>query len=606
MRLDEVAEREHHARAARERDVAPGLERAAGGLRPRRRRRRPRRAAPRPAAGRWRGPTPARCGSSRRWSPRPPIRWWMVFSAVVLTGSPLSRACSGSSAGCACRARTRSRAARVVSSSDTSATGTSHHASELGRAHERVGLDVHDGRAARRGARRRSAASSSSIGRTRTTSAPRLAALAARSTGSVRSVPRVAVAGAEALRADGLRERADRLVAVVLDEDDRQLDALRDGGDELLGHHQIGAVADHHEHLALGRGHLDAEPAGDLVAHAREAVLDVVALRVARAPQLVQVAGHATRPRRPRRRVGSDDAVDGADHLALGGQRAVAEPCRRARPTSSQAAASSRARSRCSSGTEQPSSASASASSPSRASATSGSPACLNASTGATLRLTNRVRRAEQAARGGREVAPAGADAEHHVGLARQRVRRGRAGRADRADAAAGGRRAASPCRPASRRPGCRSPRRARAARRSPRRRSCRRPRRSAGARAPRSSAAASASGAGSGSGRRTCQTRRSNSSSGQSNASACTSWGSASVTAPVSAGSVSTRIAASSARRELLGPLDPVPVPRDRPERVVDRDVVGASGPRAPAAPVPARAGGEHVAGQQQHRAAG
>ena len=37
------------------------------------------------------------------------------------------------------------------------------------------------------------------------------------------------------------------------------------------------------------------EPAGDLVAHARVAVLDVVALAVARAPQLVQVAGHRAR-----------------------------------------------------------------------------------------------------------------------------------------------------------------------------------------------------------------------------------------------------------------------------------------------------------------------
>ena len=96
-----------------------------------------------------------------------------------------------------------------------------------------------------------------------------------------------------------------------------------DGGDELLGHHQVGAVADHHEHLALRVGHLHAQPAGDLVAHARVAVLDVVALRVARAPELVQVAGHAAR--------GADDdvaraadAVDDADHLGLGRERAVA------------------------------------------------------------------------------------------------------------------------------------------------------------------------------------------------------------------------------------------------------------------------------------------
>ena len=42
------------------------------------------------------------------------------------------------------------------------------------------------------------------------------------------------------------------------------------------------AVADHHEHLALGIGQLDPEAAGDLVAHARVAVLDVVALGVMR------------------------------------------------------------------------------------------------------------------------------------------------------------------------------------------------------------------------------------------------------------------------------------------------------------------------------------
>jgi hypothetical protein len=63
---------------------------------------------------------------------------------------------------------------------------------------------------------------------------------------------------------------------------------------------------------------------GDLVAHARVAVFHVVALRISRAPQLVQVAGHAARR-------GDDDvarlrdAVDDADHLALRGQRAVAQ-----------------------------------------------------------------------------------------------------------------------------------------------------------------------------------------------------------------------------------------------------------------------------------------
>ena len=77
--------------------------------------------------------------------------------------------------------------------------------------------------------------------------------------------------------------------------------------------------------LSLRGRQLDADAAGDLVAHARVAVLDVVALRVARAPELVQVARH--RPRRAdddasrRRRV-----VDRADHLALRRQRGVAQP----------------------------------------------------------------------------------------------------------------------------------------------------------------------------------------------------------------------------------------------------------------------------------------
>ena len=74
------------------------------------------------------------------------------------------------------------------------------------------------------------------------------------------------------------------------------------------------------------------------------------------------------------------------------------------------------------------------------------------------------------------------------------------------------------------------------------------------GRRAPRISAAASASTSGSGSGRRTRHTRLANSSSGKSWASACTSCGSASVTAPVCAGSVSTRIAASSALASCSG----------------------------------------------------
>jgi hypothetical protein len=57
-----------------------------------------------------------------------------------------------------------------------------------------------------------------------------------------------------------------------------------------------------------------------------------------------------------------------------------------------------------------------------------------------------------------------------------------------------------------------------------------------------------------SGTGRGICQTRPANSSAGQSQASAWTSAGSASVTAPVCAGSVRTRVAASSAEGSCSG----------------------------------------------------
>src|ERR671930_191539 len=119
-------------------------------------------------------------------------------------------------------------------------------------------------------------------------SAPRASASAWRSSAIVR---------AEARRADGPRQRADRRVAVVVDEHDDDRDPLGDGGDELARKHQVRPVADEDEDLALGRGELDAHATGDLVAHARVAVLDVVALAggVAGVPELVQVAGRRAR-----------------------------------------------------------------------------------------------------------------------------------------------------------------------------------------------------------------------------------------------------------------------------------------------------------------------
>ena len=224
------------------------------------------------------------------------------------------------------------------------------------------------------------------------------------------------------------------------------LDALGDRGRELARQHQVRAVADDHEDLALGRGELDAHAARDLVAHARVAVLDVVALagRVARAPELVQVAGHragrahddaglagrvvdraddrrpgwAAAPSR-----GATSRATSSPHAArlVGGARA-STPRRRASRPARRAARRARA----------------------RASATTARPLCLAASNAATLMLTKRTSGVlEGRLRRGREVAPARADADHEVGVAGQPVGGRRAGRADRAERRADGRTAA-------------------------------------------------------------------------------------------------------------------------------------------------------------------
>ena len=101
-----------------------------------------------------------------------------------------------------------------------------------------------------------------------------------------------------------------------------------------------------------------------------------------------------------------------------------------------------------------------------------------------------------------------------------------------------------------------------------------RRPRSAAAARAARSASAAARSSESAGGRRVTCQVRGSKSAVGKSHASAWTSWCSESVTAPVSAGSSSTRIASGSAVDQLLGAGDPVEEGAERPEGVVHREV--------------------------------
>ena len=98
---------------------------------------------------------------------------------------------------------------------------------------------------------------------------------------------------AESPHAQRTAQAADAAEALVVHQHDDDLDALLYGGDNLRRHHQVGAIADEDVDLAGGVGHLGAQAAGNLVAHAGVAVLHVVAVRCACAPQLVQVAGMA-------------------------------------------------------------------------------------------------------------------------------------------------------------------------------------------------------------------------------------------------------------------------------------------------------------------------
>ena len=129
---------------------------------------------------------------------------------------------------------------------------------------------------------------------------------------------------AEALIAAGLAQTADAGKPMVVDDHDAQSCALLDRCGDLLGHHQIGAIADHHIYLPLGLRHLDAQASGDFIAHGRIAVLHVIGVRALASPKFVHVARHAAR------RANNDvalagDFIDGPNHLALAEQRTVAQ-----------------------------------------------------------------------------------------------------------------------------------------------------------------------------------------------------------------------------------------------------------------------------------------
>ena len=70
--------------------------------------------------------------------------------------------------------------------------------------------------------------------------------------------------------AAGALQPVDAAETAIVEQDDVELLAERDRRRDLGIHHQIGAVADQDPDLAFGQSQLDAEPAGDLIPHARE------------------------------------------------------------------------------------------------------------------------------------------------------------------------------------------------------------------------------------------------------------------------------------------------------------------------------------------------
>ena len=92
-------------------------------------------------------------------------------------------------------------------------------------------------------------------------------------------MPRVAQQIVERRAAGRLLQPVDAAEAAIVVDDDDELQAEHHRGGDLRIHHQIGAVADDDDHFAVRQRHLDADPAGDLVAHAGIAVFDVIAER---------------------------------------------------------------------------------------------------------------------------------------------------------------------------------------------------------------------------------------------------------------------------------------------------------------------------------------
>ena len=91
----------------------------------------------------------------------------------------------------------------------------------------------------------------------------------------------------------GVLQALDAAEPAVVEQYDDQLRTEAHGGRDLAVEHEIRPVSDHHDHFALGLRELHAEGAGDLVAHAGVAILQVVPAGMLRPPVAVQLTGQS-------------------------------------------------------------------------------------------------------------------------------------------------------------------------------------------------------------------------------------------------------------------------------------------------------------------------
>ena len=122
---------------------------------------------------------------------------------------------------------------------------------------------------------------------------------------------------------------------MIVEHQDVDLQPLHDAGDDLRVEHHVAAVAHQGKHLAVRGRHLGAEGGGDLVPHAGKAVFHVVRVRRPGPPDPLEIAGQAARSPDDDRVLGEECFVQLSEAPRLGQPRGIVrgvEPIHLRRP----------------------------------------------------------------------------------------------------------------------------------------------------------------------------------------------------------------------------------------------------------------------------------